>query len=319
MHADSPDLFVAQLYGDAQPSARSSEDTFPGGGLWRIEIASVEGAEALAAVIDEAHQRDVPVHRVSQGSGVMMLSDAEISEMVGLGRENDIEVCLFLGPRGNWDIGAQRFTPSAGATRVRGRDGVVASIHEAERAIGLGVRSLLVGDEGVLWALAQRRAEGLLPPDLQFKVSVMIAPHNPASFALLHGLGADTVNVPSDLTLAQLAEFRAASAATMDFYVEAPDNVGGFVRTYDGPEIVRVAAPVYLKFGLRNAPDIYPSGGHLQSAVIATARERVRRAGLACEHLARFNTGASTMATTSNRDQPAHTLPLLSHRTERRE
>jgi len=30
------------------------------------------------------------------------------------------------------------------------------------------------------------------------------------------------------------------------------------VRLYEIPEIIRVAAPVYIKFGLRNAPNIYP-------------------------------------------------------------
>ncbi|MFN3334766.1 MAG: hypothetical protein ACK47M_19880, partial [Caldilinea sp.] len=50
---------------------------------------------------------------------------------------------------------------------------------------------------------------------------------------------------------------------------------------------IRVAAPVYLKFGLRNAPNIYPSGVHLEAAAIATGRERVRRAAIGMELLAR--------------------------------
>jgi hypothetical protein len=44
------------------------------------------------------------------------------------------------------------------------------------------------------------------------------------------------------------------------------------------PELIRVAAPIYLKFGLRNSPDVYPSGTHLENTVIALSRERVRRA-----------------------------------------
>jgi hypothetical protein len=50
----------------------------------------------------------------------------------------------------------------------------------------------------------------------------------------------------------------------IDLYIEVPDNFGGFVRYYEMPQILRVAAPVYLKFGLRNAPDIYPCGKHLE-------------------------------------------------------
>jgi hypothetical protein len=50
---------------------------------------------------------------------------------------------------------------------------------------------------------------------------------------------------------------------------------------------VRIAAPVYVKFGLRNAPDVYPSGSHLEATVVALSRERVRRARLGLELLER--------------------------------
>jgi hypothetical protein len=41
-----------------------------------------------------------------------------------------------------------------------------------------------------------------------------------------------------------------------------------------------VAAPVYLKLGLRNAPNIYPVGGHIGAMAQNLGRERVRRAEL---------------------------------------
>lgn len=82
-----------------------SEARFADGLRYRIEIPSVEGPRVLEAVLDEAAQRDVPVRRVSQGSGVMMLTDAEIREMAELGAAAGVEVSLFLGPRGAWDTG----------------------------------------------------------------------------------------------------------------------------------------------------------------------------------------------------------------------
>ena len=91
-------------------------------------------------------------------------------------------------------------------------------------------------------------------------------------------LGADTLNLTTDLSLAQIAAIRAVVDVPLDIYVEVPDNVGGFVRLHEIPEIVRVAAPVYLKFGLRNAPDVYPAGTHLEATTVALTRERVRRA-----------------------------------------
>ena len=52
------------------------------------------------------------------------------------------------------------------------------------------------------------------------------------------------------------------------------------MRHYDVPDLIRVAAPLYVKLGLRNAPNIYPSGLHLEDTAIRLGRERVRRAEL---------------------------------------
>ena len=104
-----------------------------------------------------------------------------------------------------------------------------------------------------------------------------MAPANPVSARLLHDLGADTINTPSDLTLPQLDASRSAITVPIDFYVEAPDNIGGFIRYYASPELIRVAAPIYLKFGLRNSPDVYQRGQYLQSTVRAWRRARCRR------------------------------------------
>jgi hypothetical protein len=99
--------------------------------------------------------------------------------------------------------------------------------------------------------------------------------------------GLDTINVASDISLPRLAAMRQVVSLPLDLYIEGPDGLGGFTRYYEVPEIIRIGAPVYLKFGLRNAPNIYPSGVHLETAAIATGRERVRRAAIGMELLAR--------------------------------
>ena len=65
-------------------------------------------------------------------------------------------------------------------------------------------------------------------------------------------------------------------------------------REAPGADIVRVAAPVYLKFGLRGTTDPYPAGSHLEATLIALSRERVRRARLGLDQLERLSgeTGA---------------------------
>lgn len=277
--------------------------TFPDGGAWRVEIPSVEGPRALEAVIEEARHWQVPVHRVSQGSGVTMLTDGEIIDMVQASADVAMELCLFARPGADWDIGGAQRTPAgSSATRSRGTAQLGAALAEIERGVGLGVRSFLVADEGLLWSAHRLRERGDLPRDLQLKVSVMSAPTNPASFAVSQLLGADTINVPSDLTVAQLAELRATTDATVDFYVEAPDGIGGFVRYHEIHAIVRAAAPLYLKFGLRNAPDVYPAGAQLEQVVLSSVRERVRRARLGLDELAR-DPAAPAMSPIGSREQ----------------
>jgi hypothetical protein len=129
---------------------------------------------------------------------------------------------------------------------------------------------------------------GELPANLVIKTSVMMAPANPAAARILEDLGANTINIPSDLALPQIAAIRAAVDSPIDFYVEAPDNIGGFIRHYEIPDLIAAASPVYLKFGLRNAPDVYPSGTHIENTVLALSRERVRRAEIACGMIARY-------------------------------
>jgi hypothetical protein len=268
----------------------SSIKRFPDGGQYRIEIPSTEGPRVLAAVLHEAEQRSVPVHRVSQGSGIMLMTDVEISEMLEMGRKAGIEVNLFIGPRATFDVGAQAFSAAGKSLglSLRGADQLVFAMEDVKRAVRLGLRSVLVSDIGALQIIGNMRAVGDLPVDLIIKTSVMMAPANPASARILELLGANTINIPSDLTIPQIAAMRAAIDAPIDFYVEAPDNIGGFVRYYEIPELIRVASPIYLKFGLRNAPDVYPSGTHLESTVIALSRERVRRAEIGREVISRY-------------------------------
>ena len=98
----------------------------------------------------------------------------------------------------------------------------------------------------------------------------------------------NTFNVPTDLTLARLAAIRQAVDIPIDIYVEAPDDMGGFIRYYEIPEIIRVAAPVYIKFGLRNSPNIYPSGTHLEQTSIALSKERIHRARMGLDMIKRY-------------------------------
>jgi hypothetical protein len=273
-----------------------SQKRFPDGAQYRVEIPSVEGPRVLETVLEEALRRGVQLHRVSQGSGIMLLTDAEILEMCTMAQEASIELSLFVGPRASWDTGA---TVVSGAGKVlgaqhRGQDQLAYAIEDVLRGVSLGLRGVLVADAGLLWVLRDLKAKGELPDDLVVKVSVQLTAANAAALKTMEDLGANTYNVPTDLNLAQLAAMRAVCDLPLDVYVEVPDDFGGFVRHYETPELVRVASPVYVKFGLRNAPNIYPSGTHLEATAVALGRERVRRVEIGLAMLERYYPGAKT-------------------------
>jgi hypothetical protein len=267
----------------------TSEKRFPDGAQYRVEIPSTEGPRCLEAVLEEAARLDVAVHRVSQGSGVFMLTDAELDEMVAAAAAAKVEISLFARPNAGWDTSATSRAPGGGvlAAAARGQDQLVAVLEDVVRAAEHGVRSVLLADVGAVYAFSQLRVGGVVPLDMQAKVSVMLPASNPASAALFERLGASTINLPTDLSVAQIAAIRAAVEIPLDVYIESPDNVGAYLRYHEIPELIRVAAPIYLKFGLRNAPDVYPAGTHLEGTTIALTRERVRRARLGMELLER--------------------------------
>ena len=274
----------------------TSAKRFPDGAQYRLEIPSVEGPRALAAILEEAERLKVPFQRVSQGSGIMLLTDEEIREMARLGREAQIEVSLFVGPRAAWDTGAQIVASSGKnlGARLRGMDQVVFAVEDIRRGCALGIRSVLVADEGLLWLANEMKKAGELPANLVLKISVQMGAANPLSIRCLEQMGAGTYNVPTDLSLPQMAAIRQVVDLPLDVYVEAPDDFGGFVRHYEVPEMIRVAAPMYVKMGLRNTPNIYPSGLHLEATAIAMSRERVHRAALVLDLIQRYAPEAIT-------------------------
>ncbi|MBY0199507.1 U32 family peptidase [Priestia megaterium] len=274
----------------------TSTKRFPDGAQYRIELPSVEGPRALKATLEEIERLDLTVHRISQGSGIMLLTDEEIKEMCEMTEKKKMELSLFVGPRGTWDISAQPFT-SAGnvvALRHEGADQLLYAMEDLKRGAKLGLRGALVADEGLLLLTKEMKKQGILPQDFVVKVSVQMMAANPVSVKIMQDLGADTYNVPTALTLPKLAAIRQATDIPIDLYVEVPDNFGGFIRHYEIPEFIRVLAPVYIKFGLRNHPDVYPSGTHLDSTNIALCKERVRRAKLGMQMIERYCPDAIT-------------------------
>jgi hypothetical protein len=266
---------------------------FPDGAAFRIEIPSVEGPRVLDTVLRAAQTEGITVNRVSQGSGAMLLADSELRDMAAAGHEAGLEVCLFIGPRERFGVGAHARSDDGRAhgDQVRGMRQLRYAVEDVIRAAEAGIRSFLVADLGLLRTLTEAQAQRVLPADLVWKISASMAPSNPVSLTVLAGLGATTINIPSDVTVAELAEMRAAVTVPLDLYVESSDPLGGVVRGQELGDLVRAGAPLYAKFGLRNAPGLYPSGLHIVDQASAIAAEKVHRAAVALEWLNRLAPG----------------------------
>ncbi|NNN09574.1 MAG: hypothetical protein HKL85_10335 [Acidimicrobiaceae bacterium] len=269
--------------------ATRSAARFPDGAQLRVEIPSVENPTAMAAVIAAADAHAITVHRVSQGSGAMLLTESELYEMSVMGADRGIEVNLFIGPREEFGVGGsvRSLEGRALSGHLRGLHQLRYAVEDVLRAVECGIRGFLIADPGLMELLAAMIYRSELPSDLVFKSSAVLAPSNPVSFRQLAQLGMTTINVPSDMTLEEIAEIRALDTTPIDLYMEAPDSLGGMVRGHELCEIVLVAAPLYAKYGLRNARAVYPAGHQVMSDVVENVREKVRRAAISLEWLAR--------------------------------
>lgn len=277
---------------------RPSKLRFPDGVAFRIEIPSVEGPSCVRAVLTEADRLSVPVRRLSQGSGVTLTSDDELDEMVSLCAAAGVELSLFARPCAQWGTSSAARAPSGQVfgPSVYGDGQLRAALAEIGRAAEHGVRSVLIADIGLLAAFGRLRLGGHLPSDMQAKVSAMLPISNSATAEVLVSLGADTLNVQPDLPLQDIVAIRSVVDVPIDMYIEAPDNLGGFLRYHELAALVQYAAPIYLKFGLRNGPDVYPAGTHLEQVTTSLSIERVRRAKLGIEALERDGIRLETSA-----------------------
>ncbi|WP_425041396.1 hypothetical protein [Primorskyibacter sp. S187A] len=229
----------------------TSEKRFEDGAQYRFEVPGIQGPSAMAALMEAVAKNGVPIHRVTQTKGVMTLLDSEITAMVDMAAEAGVELVLSVGPRATTDTSASVNTPEGlrMGYRLRGQEQVIRATEEIRRGVDLGVMSYLVYDEGQLWLMNQMRAAGDIPEGVRFKVSAHTGHGNPCAAAMLVGIGANSINPVRDIQMQMLAAMRAAVDVPLDVHTENPASTGGFIRHYEVPEMVRVAAPIYLKTG----------------------------------------------------------------------
>lgn len=239
-------------------SLPTSQKTFPDGAHYRIECVlggrHISEVEQMKAFLEGAEDYGVTINRITETQGIMLHTDNELEQMIELAKRAKVELFLSPGTRAEYDVSAVASLSSKVAARIanriRGAENLVRAIDEVLRAVEMGCRGIILYDEGMLWVLGQMRRDGMLPKNLQFKVSAHCGHGNPASVKLLADLGADSINPTRDLELPKIAALRKTIDVALDIHIDvwAPDY-GSWVRTYDAPEIVRVGAPVDMKCG----------------------------------------------------------------------
>lgn len=267
---------------DAEPG--DSTLAFPDGGHFRIEVPSVNSAMAAEQILTESRRRGFTINRLTETLGMFRHTAAELRHYVELGEQFGVEILLSVGPRAPYDVGGGVQTPEGARNgyRLRGQEQLVRATEDVKRGIDLGARGFVVYDEGLLWVLGRLRAANELPADVRFKASAHCGHGNAASAQLMAMLGADSFNPVRDLTLPMIGALRAALSIPLDIHTDNPRASGGFVRTFDAPEFVRVAAPVYLKSG-NSALD-----GHGLRPTAAQVEEILVQVEIVTEFLARY-------------------------------
>lgn len=232
-------------------SLPDSGKTFPDGCHYRIEIAGVERYSTMVAMVDEAKKRNLRIHRaICTVGGSTYCSLQELKDMARLAHDEQMEIIMTIGHRKAWDTGSKESGYPEGVVqgpRHRGSDNMAYWIEDMMRNLEAGIRGFLVYDEGALTVVDRMRTEGFIPPETVFKWSVFGGQCSPAGAKLLEGLGADSMNPLSDVSLPILSSIRSTVDIPLDVYMIIVDAFGGMFRAYDAPEIVRVAAPVYFK------------------------------------------------------------------------
>jgi hypothetical protein len=262
----------------------TSGATFPDGAHFRIEVPTINTSEAAAALVKRAEELDIQINRITETFGLFRHTRDEIKDYVAIAKQHGAELVMATGPRATYDTSATVLS-SQGVRisyRLRGVEQLVRAIEDIKRGVELGVRGFLIYDEGMLWVVTQMRKDGELPSDVFFKVSAHCGHSNPAAFRLLADMGADSINPVRDLQLPMIAALRAAISTPIDCHTDNPPASGGFIRTYEAPEIARLASPVHLKTGNSVL------AGHGQLLTEDNARRMAEQASLVLEMVDRY-------------------------------
>jgi len=279
-------ISVMEKYGiphtDNLPLVESTSE-FEFGGQYGVEVPAINTFKSLKLITSLLKERDVYCTRFNETHGSFLLTDSEIQDMLGLCKESGYGITFGLGPRPEYDIKASFYRTKFGlelGRQLNNNDAIGHSVAEAFRLVELGCRGIIVYDLGVLRVLNILRSKGELPQDTVFKLSSHCVISNPYVAKVYEENGADSVTTVHDLSIGMLQELRRVNKnLILDVPIDIYLAKGGFLRFYDVANIVKVAAPVFLKIGASSQADPYST---ITEDII---KKRVDRVALTLEYL----------------------------------
>lgn len=233
-----------------------SKKVFSSSGQYGIEVASAQTPAVIKTMLKSIKKYSFKPNRFTETRGIFRLSDDDIKEMVNICTGENMGLILSVGPRAFYDTSASARSEQGAriSYRLRGMENIVHAVEDVKRAISFGVRGILVYDEGLLFLLGKMKKDGLIPSNVALKISVHCGHGNPFSLHLLEQQGATSVNVVGDLELPMIASCREAVNIPIDIHTDTPKSSGGFIRTYDVPDLIRIGSPIFLKSGAISSP-----------------------------------------------------------------
>lgn len=243
-------LGLLDLAGADPSSWPASAARFSDGSPVGVEVPGIEGVQNLAGLLAACDAVGVPPpSRVVETRGMGGLPAAEVRQMVAICADRGVGLLGSVGPRASRDVGrfARTEHGQRAACRLRGTEGLVRGLEDAMRSLDLGVRGLLVYDEGLLEVLAALRTRERIPATTHLKASIAMGTSNAVHAAQLEARGADSVNPVNDLPLAALAGLRAALKIPLDVHLDDGPAGGAVDRLPELPDLVSACAPVFLK------------------------------------------------------------------------
>ncbi|MFN3249404.1 U32 family peptidase [Roseibium album] len=283
---------------DREPLVLSAR-TFELGGHYGVEMPAINSFQQMEATISALKLEGVYCTRFNETHGSHLLSDSEISDMIGICRENEYGILVGVGPRPEYDINSSFYRTQFGlemGRQLNNNEIFAQALEEVFRLCELGCRGIIIYDVGLMRVVKELRDAGGLPRRLVLKTSSHCMATNAPIARIFHENGADSITTAHDLSLSMLQSMRTyVPELVLDVPTDVYRTKGGFIRWFDLAELVQVASPVFLKMGASIQSDPY------DAVKPEASLDRVRRIAVGQEYLAKYLPGGFSRISTEDR------------------